>query len=92
MGGMVGMKTAQADHGTDLYKLKERFGDRACIQGDLPPAMPFHGTPDEVCKLPHQTDQRHEAGSRLVPSSSRTIPDIARLENVKGINCAATGE
>ena len=38
----------EADHGTDMYKVKEKIGDWCAIKGDVPAALLACRTPDDV--------------------------------------------
>jgi hypothetical protein len=87
---MVGMTTAQADHGTDPCKREDRLGERACIEGDLRPTMASHGAPAQVFGYRTKAIRDMRPGFDL--SSSRTFPDFAKVENVKRMVRAATGE
>jgi hypothetical protein len=80
----------EGDSGTDLRRLREHLGDRVCIKGDVPPALLSHGTPDQV--YDYSTKLIKDMGEGFILSSGCAIPDIAKIENVKAMISAATGE
>lgn len=80
----------EGDSGTDLRKVKERLGDHICLKGDVPPATLSHGTPDEV--YDYSTKLIKDLGEGFILSSGCAIPDIAKIDNVKAMISAATGE
>ena len=78
----------EADHGTDMYKLKEKIGDWCAIKGDVPAALLACGTPDEVYRYCKTLIK--DMGDGFILSSGCTIPDNAKVENVRAMISAAT--
>jgi hypothetical protein len=80
----------EADSGTNLRKFKEHLGDRICIKGDVPPALLSHGTPDEV--YDYCTKLIKDMGDGFILASGCSVPDLAKVDNVKAMIAAATGK
>ncbi len=79
------------DGQTDLFKAKELLGDHMCLMGDVPATMLSMGSPDAV----------HEYCTKLIETlgpegfilhSGCDIPVNAKLDNVRAMVAAATGE
>jgi uroporphyrinogen-III decarboxylase len=78
------------DGTTDIFKAKEVLGDHMCIMGDVPAAMFSTGTPDKVYAYSSQLIR--EIGPQgFILHSGCDIPANAKLENVKAMVAAATG-
>jgi len=79
------------DHSTNIYKLKEKLGDIMCIKGDVPPALLMLGTEDEVYN--YSTKLIKEIGpSGFILAPACTLPQNAKVENIKAMIAAATGK
>jgi hypothetical protein len=78
------------DGETDIFKAKEILGDHMCIMGDVPAAMLYGGTPDDV--YAYSSRLIRELGPEgFILQSGCDIPTNAKLENVKAMVAAATG-
>lgn len=78
------------DGATDIYKAKELLGDHMCIMGDVPPAMLTLGTPDEVYN--YSKKLMSDIGpTGFILAQGCDIPPDAKLENVRAMIAAATG-
>lgn len=80
----------ETDGTTDIYKIKEKLGDRMCIKGDVQAAKFVLGTPDEVYN--YSTQLIKDMGTGFILSSGCDIPANAKIENVKAMIAAATGK
>ncbi|MDW8803132.1 uroporphyrinogen decarboxylase family protein [Clostridium sp. A1-XYC3] len=80
----------ETDGTTDIYKIKEKLGDRMCIKGDVHAAKLALGTPDEVYN--YSTQLIKDMGTGFILSSGCSVPANAKLENVKAMIAAATGK
>lgn len=80
----------ECDGATDIYKIKEKLGDRLCIKGDVPAGLMVLGTPDEVYNF--CTKRIQDMGQGYILSNGCTCPVNAKLENVKAMIAAATGK
>lgn len=80
----------ETDGTTDIYKIKEKLGDRMCIKGDVPSQKLVLGTPDEV--YDYCTRIIKDVGPGLILSSGCSIPPNAKVENIKAMLAAATGK
>jgi hypothetical protein len=80
-----------SDSATNIYKMREKLGGHMCLMGDVPAALLFLGTPDEVYK--HCTKLINEIGpSEYILAQSCTIPINAKPENVAALMAAAAGK
>ena len=76
------------DGETDIFKAKEILGDHMCIMGDVPAAMLFRDTPDNV--YAYCARLIHELGPQgFILQSGCDIPANAKLENVQAMVAAA---
>lgn len=80
----------EADHGTDMRKLKEKLGDWCCIKGDVPAALLSCSTPDEV--YDYCVNLMKDMGDGHILASGCSIPDDAKFENVRAMVSAAAGQ
>lgn len=80
----------ETDGTTDIYKIKEKIGDRVCIKGDVQAAKLVLSTPDEI--YDYSTKLIKDMGQGFILSSGCSIPPNAKVENVKAMICAATGK
>ncbi|WP_094603112.1 hypothetical protein SPSIL_051960 [Sporomusa silvacetica DSM 10669] len=80
----------ETDSATDIYKIKEVLGDRMCIKGDVPAALFTLGTPDEVYNYSMRLIK--DMGPGFILSSGCGVPPNAKVENVKAMISAATGQ
>jgi len=80
----------ETDGVTNIYKIKEKLGDKMCIKGDVPAAMLSLGTPDDVYN--YSTKLIKDMGDGFILSSGCNVPENAKLENVKAMISAATGK
>lgn len=80
----------ETDGTTDIYKIKEKLGDRACIKGDVQAAKLVLSTPDEI--YDYCTNLIKDMGRGFILSSGCSIPPNAKVENVKAMISAATGK
>jgi hypothetical protein len=85
---MVGTKTAYVDRGIDLFTFARCLGKRTCFAGKVPWTPPRYRMRASVAT--NRIDVGNESVGGLVPRAPRTIPDIAKIENVEGIIGAAT--
>jgi len=77
------------DGETDIFQAKKVLGDHMCIMGDVPAAMLFLDTPDNV--YAYCTRLIRELGPEgFILQSGCDIPANAKLENVKAMVAAAT--
>lgn len=79
----------ESDHGTDIYKIKAHLGSQCCIKGDVPAALLSSGTPDEVYKYSEALIK--DMGDGFILSSGCSVPENAKVENVRAMIAAATG-
>ena len=76
------------DGETDIFKAKEVLGDHMCIMGDVPAAMLFRDTPDNVYAYCNRLIR--ELGPQgFILQSGCDIPANAKLENVRAMVAAA---
>lgn len=80
----------ETDGTTDIYKIKEKLGDRMCIKGDVPSQKLVLGNPDEI--YDYCTRLIKDIGPGLILSSGCSIPPNAKRENIEAMICAATGK
>ncbi|HWQ77287.1 MAG TPA: uroporphyrinogen decarboxylase family protein [Anaerovoracaceae bacterium] len=80
----------ECDGATDIYKIKEKLGDKYCIKGDIPAALMVLGTPDEVYNFCRKRIE--DMGTGYILSNGCTCPMNAKLENVEAMIAAATGK
>ncbi|RMD04140.1 uroporphyrinogen-III decarboxylase [Clostridium autoethanogenum] len=80
----------ETDGTTDIYKIKEKLGDRMCIKGDVQAAKLTLGTPDEIYN--YSTQLIKDMGRGFILASGCGIPPNARPENVKAMVAAALGK
>jgi hypothetical protein len=79
------------DGATNIFKIKEVLGDHMCINGDVPPSLLMLGTEDEVYKYSLRLIK--EIGpTGFILGQGCDIPQAAKLENVKAMIAAATGQ
>ncbi len=77
------------DGETDIFRAKEVLDDHMCIMGDVPAAMLFRDTPDNV--YAYCTRLIRELGPQgFILQSGCDIPANAKLENVQAMVAAAT--
>ena len=77
----------QTDGVTNIYKIKEKLGDRMCIMGDVGAVMLTLGTPDEVYN--YSSKLIKDIGPGLILSTGCSAPPNAKVENVKAMIAAA---
>lgn len=78
------------DGSTDIFKAKEVLGDHLCLMGDVPAAMLYGGTPDEVYR--YSSRLIRELGPEgFILQSGCDIPTDAKIENVRAMVAAASG-
>jgi hypothetical protein len=76
------------DGGTDIFKAKEILGDHICLMGDVPAAMLYMASPNEV--FDYCTRLVRELGPKgFILQSGCDIPTNAKLENVQAMINAA---
>lgn len=65
----------------DIVELKDRFGDRLCLCGNVDVDLLARGTPDDIVALVRKRfgQLAHRGGWCL--GSSNSVPDYARLDN-----------
>ncbi|ADK15178.1 MULTISPECIES: uroporphyrinogen decarboxylase family protein [Clostridium] len=80
----------ETDGTTDIYKIKEKLGDRMCIKGDVQASKFALGTPDEV--YDYSSHLIKDMGPGFILSSGCDIPANAKIENVKAMISAAAGK
>lgn len=80
----------ETDGMTDIYKIKEKLGDRMCIKGDVQASKLTLGTPDEI--YDYASKLVKDMGDGFILSSGCSIPPNAKFENVKAMVAAATGK
>jgi hypothetical protein len=85
-----GKAVIECDGATNIYKIKEKLGDRLCIKGDVPAGLMVLGTPDEVYKFCRKRIE--DMGQGYILSNGCTLPINAKLENVEAMIAAATGK
>ena len=76
------------DGETDIFKAKEVLGDHMCIMGDVPAAMLFRDSPDNVYAYCSRLI-RELGPSGFILQSGCDIPANAKLENVQAMVAAA---
>ncbi|CAB1244946.1 uroporphyrinogen decarboxylase family protein [Clostridium sp. MT-14] len=80
----------ETDGVTDIYKIKDKLGNRECIKGDVPAGKLVLGTSDEVYDYASRLVK--DMGDGFILSSGCSIPPNAKPENVKAMISAATGK
>ncbi|MCR4437384.1 MAG: uroporphyrinogen decarboxylase family protein [Clostridiales bacterium] len=85
-----GELVCELDSTTNIYKVKEKLGDIACVKGDVPPAMLALASVDEVYN--YSTKLIKELGNGFILSSGCSVPPNAKVENVKAMIAAASGK
>lgn len=79
------------DHLTPIEKIKEILGDRACVEGNVPPAYLAVGTPDECYNYAKKImDIMGDTG--FIMAAGCGVPANARRENVEAVILAVTGK
>jgi len=79
------------DGETDIFKAKEVLGDHLCLMGDVPASLLYLGEPEEVHA--YSTRLIRELGPEgFILHSGCDIPANAKLDNVRAMVAAATGE
>ncbi|MCP4021842.1 MAG: hypothetical protein GY729_08370 [Desulfobacteraceae bacterium] len=79
------------DGDTNIFRAKEILDDHACIMGDVPASLLAFGVEDEV--YGYCTNLINNLGPNgFILQSGCDIPANAKLENVKAMVAAATGE
>jgi len=74
---------------TDIIKAKEKFGDHACIRGNVPASLLIAGTPSQVENYVKTCIEGcAEGGGYLVDGGVVGIPDEAKHENVAAMTDA----
>jgi uroporphyrinogen-III decarboxylase len=77
------------DGETDIFKAKETLGDHMCLMGDVPAAMLYLDSPDQVYNYSNRLIR--ELGPQgFILQSGCDIPANASLENVRAMVTAAT--
>jgi uroporphyrinogen-III decarboxylase len=79
------------DGATNLLKAKEILGDHLCLMGDVPATKLCLGTPEEVYEY-SRTLIKELGPEGFILHSGCDIPVNAKLENVRAMVSAATGE
>lgn len=81
--GFDGIQSLQPSAGMDIKKVKEKYGDRLCLIGniDLDYIMTF-ASPEEVRKNVEETIRSAAKGSGFILSTCNTLVDIIPNENV----------
>jgi uroporphyrinogen-III decarboxylase len=79
------------DGATDLLKAKEILGDHMCLMGDVPATMLSLGSPGEVYEYSSKLI-RQLGPEGFILQSGCDIPLNAKLENVRAMVAAATGQ
>jgi uroporphyrinogen decarboxylase len=69
----------------NLAKVKEKYGQKLCIVGNVSVDTLSSGTPEEVRKLVKERIQIAAPGGRYIISSSNSIPSYALPENVQAM-------
>lgn len=81
--GFDGIQSLQPSAGMDIKEVKEKYGDRLCLIGniDLDYIMTF-ATPEEVKKNVEETIRCAAKGSGFILSTCNAMVDIIPVENV----------
>jgi len=77
----------QTDGVTNIYKIKEKLGDRMCIMGDVGAVMLSLGTPDDVYNYSKKLIK--DMGPGFILSTGCSAPPNAKVENVQAMIAAA---
>jgi uroporphyrinogen decarboxylase len=65
----------------DLNKVKERFGDRVCVVGNVDVDLLCRGTTEEIKSTTKELIRRVSPGGGHILSSGNTITSAVRGEN-----------
>ena len=76
------------DGETDIFKAKDILGDHMCLMGDVPAAMLFMASPDEVYEYCARLT-RELGPTGFILQSGCDIPTNAKPENVRAMIRAA---
>ncbi len=80
----------EVDGKTNLYKVKEKLGDRFCMKGDVPASLLTLGTPEDVYN--YSAKLIKDLGPGFILSSGCTTPPDAKVNNVAAMIAAGKGE
>jgi uroporphyrinogen-III decarboxylase len=81
----------ESDSGTNMAKLREKLGGHLAIKGDVPANLLVLGTPEQVHSYCRDLIDASD-GRGLILSCGCSCPQNAKLENVRAMISAATGE
>jgi uroporphyrinogen-III decarboxylase len=70
---------------TDLFKAKEVLGGAVCLRGNVPTSLLNTGAPDEVDEYCKQLIRVVGKGGGFILDGAASIPDEAKIENVKAM-------
>ena len=81
----------ESDAGTKMSKIREKLGDRLAIKGDVPANLMVLGTPEQVHAYCRELIEASD-GRGLILGCGCSCPQNAKLENVRAMISAATGQ
>jgi uroporphyrinogen decarboxylase len=73
----------------NIFKVKEMYGDRLCLVGNVPNELLRSGTPDEVDRLVRDLIRRVAPGGGYCVGSGNSVPEWAAFENYMAMRGAA---
>jgi uroporphyrinogen decarboxylase len=84
--GFDGLHSLQPSAGMDIHEVKERYGDRLCLMGnlDLDRLMPF-GTPEEVEREARALCEKVGRGGGFILSTCNILTHALPVENVRAM-------
>jgi len=73
----------------DIVRIKETYGDRLCLAGNVPNELLRSGTPSEVEDLVKKLIEKCAPGGGYCVGSGNSVPEWARFENYMAMRGAA---
>ena len=69
----------------DLAEVKQKFGDKVCLIGNVSVDRLSRGTPEEIDEIVKECIKAAAKGGGYMVSSSNSVPRYAKAENVKAM-------
>jgi uroporphyrinogen decarboxylase len=81
--GIEGYQAIEADAGMDIALLKDKYGDRLCLIGNVDCGETLtHGSPSQVVAEARHVIDCTAGGGGFILGSSNSIHDGVKLENL----------
>lgn len=85
-----GKAVFETDSATPILKVKEVIGDTMCIKGDVPAGLLTLGSEEDVYNYSKKILK--DIGNGLILATGCSVPQNAKVENVKAMVAAVTGK